>query len=161
MSDFKMKVRTGESFPLTFEQARQIQFKMRGAGGSFPFVQMEDGSVIMLKHIVGFFADEFDTDKLVRKPEPKVAEPKAEVTEDSNDEEIEEKRKAALDEMLAKSSCTHENQTIYYQEVKTSTGKTSRRYFPVCDFCGLRMRLLKATALTDEQKDSAVEYTNE
>lgn len=159
MADFIMKMYTGEEFPLTFQQARTIQFKMKGAGGNFPFVQMEDGSVLMLKHIVGFFAKDFDTEELVQKPVERDTTVTAEPTEDSEDEEIVERRKAILDDMMAKSACKHDKQIIYYQMTTSKKGKTTRRYFPVCEFCGQRMRYLKADSLPEDVKEAAKEWT--
>ena len=62
-------------------------------------------------------------------------------------EDPEEKNKRIMDEMMAKSNCTHTNTAIYRQD----TAKGSR-YFPVCTFCGKRERYVKADSLTDDQK---------
>jgi len=71
---------------------------------------------------------------------------------------IEEKKEEFLAETKAKANCKHENTEIYYQEVKTGSRtaqKIARRYFPVCTFCGLRERYVKADSLTDEQRANA------
>jgi len=64
--------------------------------------------------------------------------------------DIEQKQHEAMEEILAKSSCTHDNLDIYKQA--TSKGE---RYFPVCSFCGKRERYIKADSLSDEQKETA------
>jgi hypothetical protein len=71
-------------------------------------------------------------------------------------------------EIKAKSDCAgngHEGQeqVIHYQDVmiKRKGAKKSlpsRRYFPVCSFCGLRQKYVKADSLTDEQKENAKLY---
>jgi len=49
-----------------------------------------------------------------------------------------------LNEMLAKSNCAHENQSLYVQH--TAKGI---RYFPVCDFCGKRERYVSEKKIVD------------
>ena len=50
----------------------------------------------------------------------------------------------ALNEMMAKSNCKHENQTLHIQH--TAKGV---RYFPVCDFCGKRDRYVSEKKVLD------------
>jgi len=78
---------------------------------------------------------EMSTETLVPKQavEPKV-EPK------SPDE--------VMNDMLAKSNCKHENQSLYLQ--KTAKGD---RYFPVCDFCGKRDRYVSEKKVLDGEYD--------
>lgn len=77
-----------------------------------------------------------------------------------------EYRERVLAEMKAKSDCSNSpdhlgnEQIIHYQDVSirrkgAKTSLPSRRYFPVCSFCGLKQRYVKADSLTDEQKDNA------
>ena len=49
-----------------------------------------------------------------------------------------------MNDMLAKSNCGHENQTIHIQH--TAKGV---RYFPVCDFCGKRDRYISEKKVLD------------
>ena len=53
-----------------------------------------------------------------------------------------------MNDMLAKSNCTHENQSLYLQ--KTAKGD---RYFPVCDFCGKRDRYVSEKKVLDGEYD--------
>ena len=74
---------------------------------------------------------------------------------------IEERKEELLAEMKEKSECKHEDTEIYFQEVKTGTKndqKMARRYFPVCNFCGLRERYVKAASLSDEEKANAKQW---
>jgi len=67
-----------------------------------------------------------------------------------------EKKDAIIAHMKEMSECPHENHDIYYQS--TSVGrskKPAKRYFPVCAKCGVRERYVKASDLTDEQKENA------
>jgi hypothetical protein len=72
-----------------------------------------------------------------------------------------------LEEMKEKSDCAGnkhagKEQVIHYQDVmikrKGKGSLPSRRYFPVCSFCGLRQKYVKADTLTDEQKENAKLY---
>jgi hypothetical protein len=92
-------------------------------------------------------------------------------------EEVEEKPETAQErndrliaEMKLKSDCSNSKdhmgheQLIYYQDVQmrkknAKKGLPSRRYFPVCSFCGLRQKYVKADSLTDEQKENAKLWT--
>lgn len=49
-----------------------------------------------------------------------------------------------MNDMIAKSNCKHENQSLYIQ--KTAKGD---RYFPVCDFCGKRERYVSEKKVLD------------
>jgi len=53
-----------------------------------------------------------------------------------------------MNDMLAKSNCKHENQSLYLQ--KTAKGD---RYFPVCDFCGKRDRYVSEKKVLDGEYD--------
>jgi len=73
--------------------------------------------------------------------------PVYELKEEKNDpvEKIEPKTPdETLNEILAKSNCKHENQSLYLQ--KTAKGD---RYFPVCDFCGKRDRYVSEKKVLD------------
>ena len=49
-----------------------------------------------------------------------------------------------MNEMLAKSNCKHENQSLHIQH--TAKGV---RYFPICDFCGKRNRYISEKKVFD------------
>jgi hypothetical protein len=89
-------------------------------------------------------------------------EPEVEATVPEPEKETpQEAQDRMLAEMMEKSNChknKHEGQDmeIYYQETTVGKGKTAaKRYFPVCSFCGVRERYVKASDLTDEQKENA------
>jgi hypothetical protein len=97
--------------------------------------------------------------------EPKVTED-AEIVEDQTEQadtsepelSIEERKEQILKEMAEKSACVHENHDIYVQEIMSgprNNRKAQKRYFPVCSFCGVRERYVKADTLTDEEKANA------
>lgn len=54
-----------------------------------------------------------------------------------------------MEDMLAKSNCLHQNQTLYVQH--TAKGI---RYFPVCDFCGKRERYVSEKKILDGEYPS-------
>ena len=92
----------------------------------------------------------------IKKEEPEPTVEKITVgdkEEDKPKKSDEEKYQEVMDEMIAKSNCTHQNQDIYKQETSNGT-----RYFPVCSFCGKRERYVKADSLSDEQKENAKEW---
>jgi len=81
--------------------------------------------------------------------EPKAPEAKKELTD------LEAERKAAMDDLMAKSSCTH---TCEQELYKTDT-KTGPRFFKLCSFCGgNRTRFIALKDLTDEELESAKEW---
>jgi hypothetical protein len=89
--------------------------------------------------------------------EPEVVEPvqtevqmTPEESVELSDEEVKQKQ---MEDLLAKSSCTHENYTLHVQQTKKGP-----RYFPVCEFCGKRERYVKNSSLTVEEKAEAVEW---
>ena len=65
-----------------------------------------------------------------------------------------EESKDPMEDMLAKSNCTHVNQSLYIQ--RTAKGI---RYFPVCDFCGKRERYVSEKKIVDgEYENWTVEH---
>lgn len=72
-----------------------------------------------------------------------------EVESKKDKEEIEKEK---MDDMMAKSSCTHpeDGMVIYRHDTKKGS-----RYFPVCSFCGKRERYVKAESLPEEAKATA------
>ena len=100
-----------------------------------------------------------------------VEDRKDEPVTEEKPETPDEQRARVLAEMKEKSDCSNSKdhmgheQIIHYQDV-TITRKgaksslPSRRYFPVCSFCGLKQRYVKADSLTDEQKDNAKGWVN-
>ncbi len=93
-------------------------------------------------------------------------------TDGGKDEPVAESMQARKDRILAemkeKSDCAGnghigKEQIIHYQDVtirrkNAKDSLPSRRYFPVCSFCGLRQKYVKADTLSDEQKENAKFY---
>lgn len=63
-------------------------------------------------------------------------------------ESTEEKQKRMMDDLIAKSNCKHEDQSLYIQH--TAKGI---RYFPVCLFCGKRERFVSEKRILDGEVD--------
>lgn len=94
------------------------------------------------------------------------------VVEEINDADIEAEeekpltpdQKAALllEEMKAKSECTHEGTTVYvYSDSSVGKGrKPIRRYRTQCTNCGVIGKFIKSATLTDEEKLNAKEYVS-
>jgi hypothetical protein len=79
-------------------------------------------------------------------------------TEEAETKELteQEKKDAILAHMKEMSECKHENHDIYYQSTSVGRGKkAAKRYFPVCAKCGVRERYVKASDLSDDQKENA------
>jgi hypothetical protein len=159
MSDFKVYCLEGRVFGITRQEKERLLAAMNNRRGQARWID-QAGNQMVLDKIVTIEVDEFD----VQTPRDthvvtNQAEPQADPTEDDTGSlELEKKRAEFLEEMKAKSSCTHEDQVIHYQNVSTKSGE-SKRYFPVCDFCGQRLRFIKADSLTEEQKAEAVLWT--
>lgn len=159
MADFTVYCLEGRSFPISMAERERLMAAMGTKKGMFRWTD-DAGNQIVLDKIISIEVDEYEfsgrrginVDKPVEKKAVEV-----EATEDSPDHELEEKRKEMLEELMAKSSCKHDNKVLYYQVTKTGKG-VSNRYFPVCEFCGQRFRFVKAEDLTDEEKDAALEW---
>jgi len=93
-------------------------------------------------------------------------EPKPEERPEGQDKKAER----ILKEMIEKSNCSNDanhlghEQIIHKQQVtmKRKGSKahiTSTRFFPVCSFCGLKQRYVKADSLSEDQKDNAKLWT--
>jgi len=54
-----------------------------------------------------------------------------------------------MNDMISKSNCTHEKQSLYVQH--TAKGV---RYFPVCDFCGKRDRYVSEKKVLDGEYEN-------
>jgi hypothetical protein len=121
--------------------------------------------IVLIEDLDQLAAEELEEVKEVEIVEEEAEEAKSsdEVVEDSDEEEeeqldIEQRKEKILKEMAEKSSCEHENRSIYYQEIMggpRGNRTAQKRYFPVCDFCGVRERYIKADSLTDEEKANA------
>ncbi|NIW13139.1 MAG: hypothetical protein GWN31_04235 [Candidatus Thorarchaeota archaeon] len=101
-----------------------------------------------------------------------IAEEKAKI-EDEMQEQVEpepeepkelsahEREQQRLEQMKRLSSCEHPEHKIYYSESLTGRSKKPvRRYFPVCNQCGLKERFVKADSLPDEVKEAADMWTD-
>ena len=159
MGDYKVIMQSGNEYPISKEQRDFILQKSKLVGGNYPYFELkETGAVLFYKHISEFVLDEYVEPE---KEQPKSVEPQvATPTEDSDDAEIEARRAEALKDLMEKSSCKHENKVIHFIETKSSKGKVTRRYFPVCEFCGQRFKFVKADDLADDVKDDAVEWVD-
>ena len=159
MSDYKVYCLEGRAFGITREERDRLIAAMNGKRGQARWVD-NAGNQMVLDKIVTIEVDEFE----VQTPRDThvvtiQAEPEHDFTEDDTGSlELEKKRAEFLEEMKAKSSCQHDVQVIHYQNVSTKSGE-SKRYFPVCDFCGQRLRYVKADSLTEDQKAEAVLWT--
>jgi len=129
--------------------------------------------------------NERDSKRSKRKRNKRVAVPEVversedgegDATDSREDEPVAEEKKESpqertdrvLAEMKEKSDCAGnghkgKEQVIHFQDVMirrkgAKTSLPSRRYFPVCAFCGLRQKYVKAESLSDEQKDNATLY---
>ncbi len=87
------------------------------------------------------------------------------VEEIQEDEEkplsVEEKKEKILAEMAEKQACTHENRSIHYQEIMSgprNNRQVQKRYFPVCDFCGVRERYVAASKLSEDEIANAIKW---
>jgi hypothetical protein len=91
---------------------------------------------------------------------PNVVEEKAPVRqEDSGPAESgQERSEKAMAELIAKSSCIHEEDKIMYNKL---VGKRGVRYFPVCTFCGWKGKYVSEDSLSDEVKAAALIYQEE
>lgn len=115
---------------------------------------LQNGTTFLIGKIIAIWPDEDYVEPEVEAPvEAPVALTEIEEVAEPEDT-IEQDRADAMKELMAKSSCKHENQSMFYQNISTKKGD-SARYFPVCEFCGQRFRFVKADDLTDEQKESA------
>ena len=138
---------SGKSLEITETERLAIAPKLLSGGvrlyrtGAGHLIPLNSNTMEMIEYIPEVIKEE--------PPKPKIEK------EITSNFEIKEKEKRtpeqryqdAHDELMAKSSCTHENQTLYVQQ--TAKGE---RFFPVCDFCGKRERYIS------EKKVVAGEY---
>ena len=106
--------------------AKGIRCQVSQAGHIIP---LNSTTMEYIEHI----EDEEPKEIVVEEPTP-IVEPKE---EPKDPDEV-------LNDMIAKSNCTHENYSLYLQ--KTAKGD---RYFPVCDFCGKRERYVSEKKVLD------------
>lgn len=162
MADFKVYCLEGRVFPISKQEHERLISAMSTKKGLFRWVD-HTGNQIVLDKIVSIEVDEFSFGAprgiVVENVPVEQEDLRNEAQEDTPDAEIERKRAEILKDMMEKSSCKHDDQSIHYQVVLTKGGEESRRYFPVCDFCGQRFRYVKADALTEEEKEQAIEWT--
>ena len=149
MADFIITLKSGNTFDLTKGEYDEYIHTSTHTGKLRPFMRYRDGR-IYLEHIESVMPDEWVAPDPVETPSPVATEPKG-------DDEITKKREEFMKDLLAKSNCKHDETTLYVQHVKVK-GKASQRYFPVCSFCGTRMRYVKAADLTDEEKYNAKDW---
>lgn len=64
-----------------------------------------------------------------------------------------EKERKILEEITAKSNCTHQGDNLKLFSV---SGKKGTRYYFLCTFCGYRSKFIKAESLTEDEKKTAI-----
>ena len=74
--------------------------------------------------------------------------------EEENEPSPMDRERAALEEIVAKSNCTHAGKLT----VQKLEGKKGTRYFHVCSFCGWKSKFVKAEDLTETDKELAAIY---
>src|SRR5574343_506935 len=126
------------------------------------FIQLRNGNYIPINSSTM----EIIESELVEKQRRRIAEPKPvevieagvveEIKEESKDVGSEARAKEALEEMMRKSSCKHEDKD---QLLCKSVGKKGVRYFKVCQSCGYRSRFISGDLLTEGEKESAKAFT--
>ena len=99
------------------------------------------GHIIPLNSTTMEYIEHIEEEKEVREMPTETLVPKQKAITES---EFTEQKEDALNEMIAKSNCKHDNQTLYVQH--TAKGV---RYFPVCDFCGKRDRYVSEKKVLD------------
>lgn len=159
MAEFKVYCLEGREFGITRDEKERLIATMNKKRGQARWVDSA-GNQIVLDKIVSIEVDEFvvqtprDVHVVTNQAEPELA---TEEEDDTGSVELEKKRAEFLEEMKAKSSCKHENVTMHYQMFSTKAGE-SKRYFPVCDFCGQRLRYVKADSLTEDQIGESIPW---
>lgn len=151
----------GLVYRFTEWEFKGLRKAMAMSGKNFATYPNRDlGVLILLSKVIA--VEEKEEEVIVNEPiaEPEVEEtPQPETIEEAPEETpVEEKKPETkqerndrlIAEMIEKSNCVHENQTVH-----VTMGKNGTRYFPVCDFCGQRFRYIKAADLSDEQKANA------
>lgn len=160
-----MLCRGGFKFYLSEEEKRRYINRRTMSGKNWTIVPFEDGSEIMLEHVIAVIHNpkyvhpveavpveelEIETRKIPVEPETvDNAEP------EEKKESVAEKEARLLDIMIKKSNCTHEGLEVLNKQTTTK----GERYFPVCSFCGHRGRYIKKENLDAKDMIEAKDYT--
>ncbi len=184
MKSYVLRLDSGKEYKMTEEEKIRFQRKRGTTGRQYPIFSFDNGTEIAINKVEALEvseSDEFEEESPevdnvvvdVESSEPVEELPKVEDGLQSNmsDEDTPELTKSQLAELskkeaealfLAKASCTHENVSLYCQNVtirkKGEKDKLGARYFPVCDFCGHRGRYVAANKLTKEEMANAIEW---
>lgn len=165
----------GQSIEITDEEMLNMVKRMRHMGVKTHRTKYCDPNMLIFFNSstcthMELAEEEFEQVIPQRKPvkreavEPVVEEKVEEEPVEEKKETQQERNDRILAEMKEKSDCAgnkHEGkeQIIHYQDVmikkKGAKPLQSRRYFPVCSFCGLRQKYVKADSLTEDQKENA------
>jgi hypothetical protein len=145
---------SGKTWKLTDYEMETVAPKMQQGG--IRLYRVSNGFVPLNSNTIEFI-ERVEDEPVKEKPmehgeeailKPMVQENKPEEKKESD----EEKAKRKMDEIIAKSNCTHPEEKMEIYQKATAKGI---RFFPVCSFCGKRERYVKADSLTDEQKLNA------
>jgi hypothetical protein len=151
---------SGDKLVVDPEEFKAVNARM--IFGGTKFVRLKSGDLVSLNSttIEYISMEDMPTPAPAPAPEPVVEEQVTKSEEIIQKvEEIkataQDKQKEFINEMIAKSSCTHQPDQLI---VMKSGGKKGLRYFKVCSFCGWRDRFMKENLLTEEEKENAPFY---
>ena len=144
----------GEPDPVQIEKWEYDGLMLRYArsGKNFARFVRENGEVLFLDHITHIIVK--GEDDPVEEPEP--VEEKEELPSEEEGNDLEKRRKEALEEMIRRSNCKHpeDKQTLFKTETKQGV-----RYFTLCDECGgNRSRFIAAANLEEEDMANAIAW---
>jgi len=149
MKEYFLRIR-GESDPveITADEYNALMHRYAHSGRNFARYVRQNGEVFFLDHITHVIVK--GEDDPVVEPEP-IEEVEEVEPEEHND--LEKRRKEALEEMIRRSNCEHpeDKQTLFKTETKQGV-----RYFTLCEECGgNRSRFIAAAKLEEEDMANA------
>lgn len=153
MHDYTVVLEEGIEVGISRVEQRNLLSRMTNQKATARFATNE-GHNFVLQKIIIIKDNHTEDDSLTAEDTASIVAEETAVAVDPDAKDI------ALKELIAKSSCKHENQQMFVQTVSTKKGE-SQRYFPVCEFCGQRFRYVKADDLTDEIKADAKIWSEE
>lgn len=151
MKEYFLRIR-GESDPVQIKEYEYhgLMHRYSHSGRNFARFVRDNGEVFFLEHITHIIVT--GEDDPVEEPETAEELAKEKPSEDENND-LEKRRKAALEEMIRKSNCKHpeDKQMLFKTETKQGV-----RYFTLCEECGgNRSRFIAAANLEDEEMANA------
>jgi hypothetical protein len=137
---------SGKTKVITNEEYDRMLLSNTKQGSHRPKWNADDGAWVFLDHIEHLFPCEFED--VEEEEDCEILEPEEEKDESEplSDEE-------KLQRLMEMSSCTHEEESLYWQQTKTGL-----KFFPVCDKCGRRGRYVAAGKLDSDDKKDAKEW---